>query len=118
VHGDRGWPGRWPHLFATVAIIFVTVAIIGLHPTSSLPPGLALHLLVLGPAINAVAFWTHHFAQSLQQARQIRTAGAAGLSTQRREHRPALSWPLPCGPSPPDFRAGQPDRLTLPVGFY
>jgi len=49
--------------------LLAAVMVIVVHSVASLPSWLALHLLVLGAATNAVFVWSRHFAQALLHAR-------------------------------------------------
>ncbi len=69
---ETGSSRRRRHLVAASLIagyLLVAAAVVVAHRLVSLPEWLALHLLVLGAASNAVLVYSRHFAQALLHAR-------------------------------------------------
>lgn len=65
-------PRRRRHAVAAAVVatyLVAAVAVIAVHRVLPVPQWLALHLLVLGAATNAVFVWSRHFAQALLHAR-------------------------------------------------
>lgn len=65
-------PRRRQHMVAAALVagyLLAAVAVIAARRAVPVPQWLALHLLVLGAATNAVFVWSRHFAQALLHAR-------------------------------------------------
>jgi nitrite reductase (NO-forming) len=65
-------PRRRRHMVAAAVVagyLAAAVVVIAAHRVFPVPQWLALHLLVLGAATNAVFVWSRHFAQALLHAR-------------------------------------------------
>ncbi|MHB1431790.1 MAG: hypothetical protein ACYCVZ_06720 [Streptosporangiaceae bacterium] len=73
--GRPGQPGQPRAAWHTLAGLIVTgylvaaAIVIAAHAVMPMPEWLALHLLVLGAATNAVFVWSQHFAQALLHSR-------------------------------------------------
>jgi nitrite reductase (NO-forming) len=64
------------------AYLLAAAVVVAAHPAAPVPEWLALHLLVLSAATNAVFVWSQHFAQSLLHTRpgsERARAAAAGV---------------------------------------
>ncbi len=60
-HAVAGW--------VVAAYLLAAAVVVAAHQLAPVPEWLALHLLVLGAATNAVFVWSRHFAQALLHAR-------------------------------------------------
>ena len=76
-------PRRSWHLWANAVVLsYVALAVIAVAlqdwPALPVPRWLAVHLLLLGAATNAILTWTEHFAVALMRARKPSRRASAG----------------------------------------